>query len=117
MRNLIAALTIAVAGLTLTLPAPAASYQMDGSLPMYPYAKLDPRESVPASAIAQGVPLVLLTTDSVRTVDAWYSSNAPKGCARHAASGGVQYKCTGGSIQIYSHGGTQIALVPAFPHV
>ena len=86
---------------------------MDGTLPMYPNARQDARESVPASAIAKGVPLVLLTGDSVSTVDAWYKANAPKSCARRAAAQGVQYKCPGGSIQIYDHGGTQIALVPA----
>ncbi|HEY1656154.1 MAG TPA: hypothetical protein VGF86_13680, partial [Candidatus Tumulicola sp.] len=108
MKKLFLAVALA-AGLT----APAwASVQMDGALPMYPNAKLDPREDVPAAAIAKGVPLVQLTKDSVATVDAWYKSNAPKGCKRTAASAGVQYKCPGGSIQIYDRGGTQIALVP-----
>ena len=109
MKRLLVVLTLAAAA--ATAPAFAAPPQMDGSLPMYPNSHLDPRESVPASAIAMGVSLVLLTADSVSTVDAWYKANAPKNCTRRTAAGGVQYKCPRGSIQIYDHGGTQIALV------
>jgi hypothetical protein len=117
MRTFVLAL-VALAALTMETPAPAApAFQMDGSLPMYPHAKLDPKETgMPANAIAQGVPLVLETTDSVHTVDVWYTANAPKSCTRNAQSAGVQYKCPGGSIQIYNHEGTQIALIPAFAH-
>ena len=110
MKPLMFALALAAAG--FAAPAWGAAYQMDGALPMYPNAKQDPRENVPAAAIAKGVPLVLLTKDSVATVNGWYKSNAPKDCKRTAASAGVQYKCGGGSIQIYDHGGTQIALIP-----
>jgi hypothetical protein len=113
MKRLLMALTFLAAG--AAAPAFAASPQMDGTLPMYPNSHLDARESIPAGAIAKGVPLVLLTADSVSAVDGWYKSNTPKSCTRRAAAGGVQYKCPGGSIQIYDHGGTQIALLPAMP--
>lgn len=96
-------------------PAPAADFQLNGQLPMYPNAKQDPRENVPVSALARGVPLVILTGDSVHTVDTWYASHVPKACARQQASGGVKYACPTGSIMIYTHGQTQIAFVPAFP--
>jgi hypothetical protein len=99
-----------------SLPVAAGAVQMNGQLPMYPHATLDPKESsLTPAAIAHGVPLVLLSSDSVRTVDQWYASHAPSGCKRQAASGGVKYACPTGSIMIYSHGGTQIAFVPAFP--
>jgi hypothetical protein len=96
------------------VPAFAASYQLDGQLPMYPHGALDPKEaSLTPAAIAHGVPLVLLSSDSVHTVDAWYASNAPKACTRQEASGAVKFACPGGSIMIYAHEGkTQIALVP-----
>lgn len=80
---------------------------------MYPSAHLDPRESsVTTAALARGVPIVLLTADSVAIVDRWYKGHLPQGCNRIASAQGVQYKCSGGSVQIYDHGGTQIALLP-----
>jgi hypothetical protein len=102
--------------LSAATPALASEVPMNGQLPMYPHAKLDPKEaSITPGAIAQGVPLVLLTDDTVHTVDAWYSAHVMKSCARQEASGSVKYACPGGSIMIYMHGQTQIALVPAFP--
>jgi hypothetical protein len=96
--------------------ASADQIQLNGQLPMYPHSKLDSRESsITPAAIAHGVPLVLLTSDSVRTVDTWYASHAPKECKRQAAAQGVKYACPTGSIMIYVHGQTQIAFVPAFP--
>jgi hypothetical protein len=115
MKRFILALFAVAAVATISPAAAGPAFQLDGSLPMYPRAKLDPKEAdLPAAAIAEGVPLVLETSDSVHLVDVWYGSNAPKSCTRVAQSAGVQYKCPGGSIQIYNHGGTQIALVPAF---
>jgi hypothetical protein len=110
-----AALCAAIA--SIGAPALAADYQLDGQLPMYPHGKLDPKEaSLTPAAIAHGVPLVLLTSDSVRDVDAWYGSHVAKACTRHEASGGVKFACPGGSIMIYPHAGqTQIAFVPPFP--
>jgi hypothetical protein len=107
----------ACAALGATLPAAAADYQLDGQLPMYPHAKLDPKEaSITPSAIAQGIPLVILTADSVHTVDGWYGAHVAKTCSRQEASGGIKYACPGGSVMIYAHGGqTQIALVPPMP--
>jgi hypothetical protein len=74
--------------------------------------------SIPAGALAQGVPYQQVTTDSVHLVDLWYKSNAPKSCTRITVAGNpaVQYKCPGGSIVIQVHGGTLISFVPAFPH-
>lgn len=92
----------------------ASAFQLDGKLPMYPKGRN--LNDIPASAITTGVPLVLATTDSVPTVDAWYKSNAPKSCTRSFQSGSVKYQCASGSIMIYSKDGTQIAFVPAFPH-
>jgi hypothetical protein len=110
-----AALCAALAA--IAAPVFAADYQLDGQLPMYPHGKLDPKEaSLTPAAIAHGVPLVLLTSDSVHEVDAWYGSHAPKACTRQEASGGVKFACPGGSIMIYEHDGrTQIAFVPPFP--
>ncbi len=102
---------------TVARPATAASFALDGQLPMYPKATADPREaSVPASALASGVPYVLLTNDSVHVVDLWYSSHAPTSCKRQEQSGAIKYQCPGGSIMIYVHGSTQIALVPPMLH-
>ncbi len=111
-------LTVAAcAALACSLPVAALAAQMNGQLPMYPNAKLDPKESsLTPAAIAHGVPLVLLSNDSVRTVDHWYSSHVPKGCARQETHGAFKYACPTGSIMIYTHGGTQIAFVPTFPH-
>ena len=93
--------------------APSAA-QMNGRLPMYPRGRN--MNDMPASAVARGVPMVLETGDSVKAVDDWYTSNAPKSCMRTTASQGVKYACPGGSIMIYAHGGkTQIAFVPAMP--
>jgi hypothetical protein len=92
--------------------AAASAAQMNGKLPMYPRGRN--LNDMPASAVAMGVPMVLETGDSVRTVDAWYRSNAPKACTRTTASHGIKYACPSGSIMIYPHGGkTQIAYVPA----
>jgi hypothetical protein len=112
-----AALCAAIAATVSHAPAPAAEYQLDGQLPMYPHGKLDAKEaSLTPAAIAHGVPLVLLTSDPVHDVDAWYASHAPKGCTRREASGGIKFACPGGSIMIYAHAGqTQIAFVPPFP--
>jgi hypothetical protein len=94
--------------------APAFAASMNGKLPMYPNGHN--LNAMPASAVAMGVPMVLETTDPAAKVDAWYGVNAPKSCARTAASGGVKYACPGGAIMIYPHGGkTQIAFVPAMP--
>ncbi|MEP6899310.1 MAG: hypothetical protein ABI870_12335 [Rhodanobacter sp.] len=85
---------------------------MNGQLPLYPRGHN--MNDMPASVVAMGVPMVLETTDAVHLVDLWFSSNAPKSCARSAASGGLKYACPGGSIMIYAHGDkTQIAYVPA----
>jgi hypothetical protein len=113
MKNILPIL-VTCAALAVTSPAFAGGIQLDGQLPMYPPAKLDPKEaSLTPAAIAQGVPLVLLTNDSVHTVDAWYVSHVPKACSRHEMSGGIKYACPGGSIMVYAHGGqTQIAFVP-----
>jgi hypothetical protein len=95
--------------------ATAAAVQLDGTLPVYPRGHN--MNDMPASAISAGVPMVIESDDAVHMVDLWYSSNAPKACARSAQSGGVKYACPGGSIMIYEHGGkTQIAFVPAMPH-
>jgi hypothetical protein len=92
--------------------APAA--RTNGKLPMYPRGRN--LNDMPASAVAMGVPMVLETSDSVQTVDAWYKSNAPRSCARSTASQGVKYACPSGSIMIYAHAGkTQIAFVPTMP--
>jgi hypothetical protein len=113
MKNSLAAIAACAAFLTAA-PILAAGVQLDGQLPMYPNGKLDARElSLPPAAIAHGVPLVLLTADSVPVVDAWYGSHTPKACTRQARSGALKYACPGGSIMIYAHGGqTQVALVP-----
>jgi hypothetical protein len=99
------------------LPAFAADHQLDGQLPMYPNGKLDAKESsLTPAAIAAGVPLVLLTNDSVSTVEAWYASRVAKACTRQTASGGIKFSCPGGSIMVYSHSGsTQVALIPPMP--
>jgi hypothetical protein len=97
----------------MLVSAGAFAIQMDGQLPMYPRGH-NMNADMPANAIAFGVPLVLETSDAVHLVDLWYTSYAPKTCARSTASGGVKYACPGGSIMIYPHGGnTQIAFVPA----
>jgi hypothetical protein len=116
MKNLLLSAAIAI-GIVATQPAFAADYQLDGQLPMYPHAKLDAKESsLTAAAIAQGVPLVLLTSDSIPIVDGWYASRLPKACTRQTASGAIKFACPGGSIMVYSHsGGTQVALVPPIP--
>ena len=92
----------------------ASAAQMNGKLPTYPNGHN--MNNMPASVVAMGVPLVLDTSDPVLTVDGWYTSHAPKACARSTASQGTKYACAGGSIMIYAHGGqTQIAFVPATP--
>jgi hypothetical protein len=94
----------------------ASAVQLNGQLPMYPNGHN--MNDMPASVIAMGVPLVLETSDSVSIVDGWYTTNAPKSCVRSAQSGSVKYACPGGSIMIYTHGNaTQIAFVPAMPHL
>jgi hypothetical protein len=114
MRNIIVALAT-IAALGLPVAATAAPAAFDGKLPMYPNGTLDPREaSITPAALAQGVPVVELTSDSVATVDRWYAAHT-KSCTRQAASGGFKYACAGGSIMIYNHSGTQIAFVPPFP--
>ncbi len=104
----------ALAALLIAPPAFAADYQTDGKLPMYPHGKLDPKESsLTADAIAHGVPLVLLTADSVATVDGWYGAHVSKACTRQTANGGVKFACPDGSIMVYAHDGqTQVALIP-----
>jgi hypothetical protein len=92
----------------------SAAIRRDGKLPMYPRGRN--LNDIPASAVEKGVPMVLETSDSVATVDAWYKSNAGKPCARSTADQGIKYACPGGSIMIYPHDGkTQIAFVPAIP--
>src|ERR1700689_5293751 len=104
-NNVLAAIAVCAAFLTAA-PSLAAGVQLDGRLPMYPNGKLDPKESsLTPAAIAHGVPLVLLTADSVRVVDGWYGSHVPKACTRQEASGGLKYACPGGSIMIYAHAG------------
>ena len=110
MRCLTRTALAAVGALACTATS---AFQLDGKLPMYPHGRNI--SGMSASAIAMGVPFVLVTADSISTVDAWYTSNAPKSCARSAQSGGVKYQCRGGSIMIYAKNGTQIAFVPAFP--
>ncbi len=84
----------------------------NGKLPIYPRGR--DLNDMPASVVAQGVPMVLETGDAVATVDAWYSSHVPGSCARSAEAQGVKYACPAGSVMIYPHDGkTQIALVPA----
>jgi hypothetical protein len=99
---------------TLLLFSTGDAAEMNGKLPMYPNGRN--LNQMPASAVAAGVPMVLETDDSLAVVDAWYGSNAT-GCARSAQSGGIKYQCQTGSIMIYVKGKTQIALVPAFPHL
>ncbi|HEY2798284.1 MAG TPA: hypothetical protein VGK26_10390 [Thermoanaerobaculia bacterium] len=99
---------------TTVEPAPAggASSKDNGKLPIYPRGRN--LNDMPASVVAQGVPMVLETSDSVATVDAWYKSHVPGSCARTAASEGVKWACPAGSVVIYPHEGkTQIAFVPA----
>ena len=111
-------LSVAVsAAIAVAAPAFAEGYQLDGQLPMYPHGALDSRESsLTPAAIAQGVPLVLLTSDSVQTVVAWYTPRVPKTCSKQVASGAVKLACPGGSIMIYVHDGkTQVALIPPMP--
>jgi hypothetical protein len=98
-------------------PVLAAEYTLDGQLPMYPHGQLDAKESsLTPAAIAHGVPLVLLTSDGIDVVDAWYGGHLPKACTRQQASGGLKYACPGGSIMVYPHAGkTQIALIPPMP--
>ena len=114
--KLLHVLTSAALGATFALagPAFASDIQLDGQLPMYPNGKLDPKESsLTPAAIAHGVPLVLLTADSVAAANAWYGSHVAKACTRQDAPQGTKYACPGGSIMIYAHAGqTQIALVP-----
>lgn len=104
----------AACAILFAAPAFAADYQLDGQLPMYPKGTLDAKEaSLTPAAIAHGVPLVQLTSDSVSTVNTWYVAHLPKTCARQEASGGLKFACPGGSIMVYSHDGkTQIAFVP-----
>jgi hypothetical protein len=103
---------IALGAAGMFICSAASAFQLDGKLPMYPNGHN--MNDMPASAVAMGVPLVLKTSDSIATVDAWYASNAPKPCVRSAQSGGVKYQCPGGSIMIYAKDATQIALVPSF---
>ena len=112
--------TVAAAALALALAAPVLAAQLDGKLPLYPRGHVAPgMESIPAAALAQGVPYQQFTTDSVHLVDLWYKSNAPKSCKRITAPGknAVQYKCPSGSIVVQVHGHTLISFVPAFPHL
>jgi hypothetical protein len=115
MKHYFAVVTAATFTLVLmTLPALAA--QHDGQLPMYPRGTpAHGMESIPAAALAQGVPYQQTTADSVHLVDLWYQSNAPKACSRLEASGGVRYKCPGGYIVIQQHDGTIISFVPVAP--
>lgn len=109
MKTLIATLALAAALTAAALAIP----KMDGPFPMYPNAHLDAQESsVPDAALASGIPIVIETADSVATVDAWYKTHLPSNCKRNAKAQGVQYACPRGSIQIYDHGGTQIAILP-----
>jgi hypothetical protein len=96
-----------------TFAQPALAAGKDGTLLLYPHGAPVAGMSMPANALAQGVPYQLTTADSVDTVDRWYASNAPKSCSRMAASGGVRYKCPGGTIVIQSHGQTLISFVPS----
>ena len=92
----------------------ASTPKSNGKLPMYPRGRN--LNDIPESAIAQGVPMVLETGDSVATVDVWYKSHVPGSCARSTAAQGVKYACPGGSVMIYAHAGrTQIAFVPTMP--
>lgn len=115
MKRQFAVVALATPNLILlTTPAPAA--QHDGQLPTYPRGTpAHGMESIPANALAQGVPYQQTTADSVHLVELWYKSNAPTACSRMEASGGVRYKCPGGSIVIQQHGDTLISYVPAFP--
>jgi hypothetical protein len=117
LNNVLLPAALCAAFAAVGAPVLAADYQLDGQLPMYPHGKLDPKEaSLTPAAIAHGVPLVLLTSDSVHDVEAWYASHAPKACSRQDAAGGTKFACPGGSIMIYAHDGqTQIAFVPPFP--
>ena len=110
-----AAASAAFACILLAQPVLAAEH--DGQLPLYPHGvTAHGMESIPANALAQGVPYQQTTTDSVNAVDAWFRSNLPKSCSRAEASGGVRYKCPGGSIVIQDHGGTIVSYIPAFPN-
>lgn len=99
--------------LVVAAPAFSETTQFDGQLPMYPRGTLDAKEaSLTPAAIAQGVPLVLFTSDSVPMTTAWYAAHI-KRCSKQVASGAVKFACSGGSIMIYEKGGkTQIALIP-----
>jgi len=86
--------------------------QANGQLPMYPNAKnLD---TMPASVISAGVPMVLESTDAVASVVAWYTTQLSGSCTRTAQSGGIRFACPTGSIMIYAHQEkAQIAFVPS----
>lgn len=101
----------------LLVATPALAVSSDGSLPLYPHGQpAHGMDSIPANALAQGVPYQQTTSDSVQTVDAWYRTNAPKACSRMEASGGVRYSCPGGFIVIQNHDGTIISFVPPLGH-
>lgn len=115
MKSLLAAIAFAV--IAATMPLSALAGERDGQLPLYPHGTPAPgMGDIPANALAAGVPYQQTTTDSIPTVDAWYRTNASKGCSRIQGSGAVQYKCPGGSIVIQTHGTTLISFVPAFQH-
>lgn len=78
---------------------------------MYPHGAFDAKESnLTPAAIAHGSPLVLLTSDSVGTVNSRYAAHA-SACHRQDASGATKFACPGGSIMVYAKDGkTQIAL-------
>jgi hypothetical protein len=101
-----------IAGVVLGFSSSAA--QMNGQLPMYPNGH-NMNSEVPAPPAGMAIPMVLETDDSVPTVDAWYASHTPKSCVRTAASEGIKYACSSGSIMIYKQARTQIAFVPAMP--
>jgi hypothetical protein len=109
--SVICLLTLTLFKVTVAFAAPA-----NGQLPLYPNGH-NMNADMPSLPPGMSVPMVLETGDAVQTVDKWYTTNAPKACARTTASAGVKYACPSGSIMIYAHGGkTQIAFVPTLGH-
>ena len=112
MKNIATGLATLAFGAACITSALAVQY--DGKLPLYPRGHASPgTESIPADALAHGVPYQQTTSDAVHLVDLWYKTYAGSGCSRNAAKGAVQYKCPGGSIVIQPHdGATIVSFVP-----
>ncbi len=100
----------------LLSPTNAFAEHVDGSLPIYPNATPagfsygNPRIE---RALKNGFAMFADTTDSTQTVDRWYLGHLPQSCARHTDSGGIQYKCQSGVVNIVvCKGKTRLAIIP-----